>query len=334
MGCRASADTLAPVTDSHAYPPLEPFDTGELAVTAPHVLYYEQCGKPDGEPMLFLHGGPGAGCTTTDRRFFDPEHFRVVLFDQRGCGRSRPVGELTNNSPDDLVADIERLREHLGIDTWHVFGGSWGSTLSLAYAQSHPERCRSLTLRGIWLLTQEEIEWWLYGMRLIQPERWREFAAMVPEAERGNLLDGYWQLFDSADRDVAYRAAAAWAKYEFASCTLLPNPEFLAQVDNPEVSWAVARLEAHYFRNVRFDPDDRLLQNVDRVRSIPGFIVHGRYDIVCPIKSAFDLHERWPESSLVVVDDAGHSSHEPGIMKQLVAATDRIRDHGSPVVRD
>ncbi|MCR9246510.1 MAG: prolyl aminopeptidase [bacterium] len=322
------------MTASDFYPAIEPYDTGELAVDDPHVLYYEQCGNPDGEPILFLHGGPGAGATATDRRFFDPAHFRTVLFDQRGCGRSRPIGELQDNSPDHLVADIERLREHLGIATWHVFGGSWGSSLGLFYGQSHPDRCRSLTLRGIWMLRQEEIDWWLYGMRAIQPERWREFAAQVPEGDRDDLLEGYWRLFESDDRAVALAAAKAWATYEISSCTLLPNPEFGSHFEAPDVAWAVARLEAHYFRNVRPEPDDRLLQNVDRIRDVPGFLVHGRYDIVCPIKSAIDLHDVWPEASLVVVDDAGHSSHEPGITKALVAATDRIRDHGSPVLRD
>ena len=322
------------VVSQHFFPEIEPYAHGELAVDAPHVLYWEQCGNPDGEPILFLHGGPGAGCTATDRRFFDPEHFRIVLFDQRGCGRSRPIGELEANSPAHLVADIERLREQLEIDTWHVFGGSWGSTLTLCYAEAHPERCRSLTLRGIWLLRDEEVEWWLYGMRQIQPERWRAFAEQVPEAERGDLLEGYWRLFCSEDREVAFAAAAQWARYEIASCTLLPNEEFLSHFEDEQVAWAVARLEAHYFRNVRLEPHDRLQRHVDRVRHIPSFIVHGRYDIVCPVKSAVDLHRAWPESSLVIVEDAGHSSHEPGITRELVAATNRIKASGSPALVD
>ncbi|MFK7742077.1 MAG: prolyl aminopeptidase [Planctomycetota bacterium] len=321
------------MANEHFYPEIEPYDHGELHVDPPHALYYEQCGNPDGEPILFVHGGPGAGCSTGDRCFFDPGHFRIVLVDQRGCGRSTPVGDLTANTTAHLIADFERLREQLGIESWHVFGGSWGSTLSLAYAQVHPERCRSLTLRGIWLLQQKELDWWLYGMRQLQPERWHAFASAVPEAERGDLLEGYWRLLHSDDRSVALAAAKSWATYEILSCTLLPNPEFAAHFDEPDVAWAVARLEAHYFRNVRFDPDDQLLRRVDRVRSIPGFIVHGRYDIVCPIESAYELHQAWPESSYVVVDDAGHSSHEPGITRELRAATDRIRDHGSPVVR-
>ena len=320
------------MANQHFYPEIEPFEHGELQVGGPHSLYWEQCGNPDGEPILFVHGGPGAGSTATDRRLFDPSYFRVVLLDQRGCGRSRPLGELRENTTEHLIADYERLREQLGIESWHVFGGSWGSTLSLAYAQAHPDRCRSLTLRGIWMLQQEELDWWLYGMRMIQPERWEEFAGHVPEAERSDLLEAYWTRLNDEDREVALAAAMRWSIYEGASCTLRSNPDFLAYFEDPDVAWAIARLEAHYFRNCRFTPDDRLLRDIDKVRSIPGFIVHGRYDVICPIKAAFDLHQAWPESSLVVVDDAGHSSHEPGITEQLVAATDRIRDHGSPAI--
>lgn len=318
------------MNDDVLYPAVEPYARGHLAVDPPHELYWEQCGNPDGEPILFLHGGPGAGCSTTDRRFFDPAHFRIVLFDQRGCGRSSPIGELAGNSPADLVADIERLREHLEIDRWHVFGGSWGSTLSLCYAEAFPVPVRSLTLRGIWLMRQEELDWWLYGLRQIQPERWREFAGHLPEAQREDLLEGYWQRFDGPDRDAALAAAKAWARYEIASCTLLPNPEFAAHFDDDDVAWAVARLEAHFMRNVRLSPDDKLLREAERIRDIPTFLVHGRYDIVCPVKSALDLKDALPDARLVIVEDAGHSSHERGIARELVAATDRIRDTGSP----
>jgi proline iminopeptidase len=318
------------MVNEHFYPEIEPYETGELKVDAPHVLYWEQCGNPDGEPVLFVHGGPGAGCTEADRRFFDPEHYRIVLLDQRGCGRSRPVGELSNNSADHLVADFERLREQLGIERWHVFGGSWGSTLGLHYAEEHPQRCLTLVLRGIWMLRDEEIAWWLYGMRTIQPEAWRTFAEHLDLAERGDLLEGYWKLFEGADEAAARAAARCWATYEITSCTLVPNEEFTAHFEEPDVAWAVARLEAHYLRNVRFEPHDRLLQRVDRVRDIPAFLVHGRYDIVCPVKSAVDLHDAWPESDLCIVADAGHSSHELGITRELVAATARVRDAGSP----
>ena len=311
-------------------PEVEPYETGALPVDDLHTLYFEQVGQPAGEPVVFLHGGPGAGCSTTDRRFFDPGHFRVVLFDQRGCGRSTPLGELQHNTIDHLVDDIEALREHLGIDTWHVFGGSWGSTLALYYAQHKPERCRSLVLRGVWTIRQEELDWWLYKIRFVQPELWRRFAEHVPEEERCDLLEAYWRRLNGDDREVALAAAKAWSIYEGSCCTLLPNPEFQAMFEDEHTAWALARLEAHYFRGTRFEPDDQLIQNVDRIRHIPSFIVHGRYDIVCPIKTADDLHQAWPEATYVIVPDAGHSSHEPGITRELVAAMARIRDTGSP----
>jgi proline iminopeptidase len=279
---------------------------------------------------LFLHGGPGAGCTTTDRRVFCPDFFRIILLDQRGSGRSSPAGELIDNSIDDLVSDIEALRELFGIETWHVFGGSWGSTLSLYYAQENPGRCRSLIIRGIWLLRDEEIQWWLYGMRLIQPERWKEFAEHLPQEDRGDLLEGYWRKFNSEDKKEAIEAAKVWSIYEGSSCTLLPNEEFEAHFHDAELAFCLARLEAHYFRNVRFKPHDLLLKRIDIIRHIPTFIVHGRYDVICPIASAVDLHQEWPESNLVIVPDAGHSSHEPGITKELVAATNRIKTTGVP----
>ncbi|NNE69947.1 MAG: prolyl aminopeptidase [Rhodothermales bacterium] len=320
------------MANSHFYPEIEPFARGSLDVSAIHTLYWEQCGNPGGEPILFLHGGPGAACSLTDRRFFDPDHFRIVLFDQRGCGRSEPVGELRENSVEELVGDIETLRQELGIESWHVFGGSWGSTLSLYYAQTHPERCRSLTLRGIWLLRDEELDWWLYGIRNIQPELWDRFAGHLPAEERDDLLEGYWRLMNSDDRNVAFEAARQWSLYEGACCTLLPNDEFLSLFEDPGISWSMARLEAHYFRNVRPEPDDLLLQRVGRIQHIPTVIVHGRYDIVCPIKNALDLKAVWPEADLVVVPDAGHSSHEPGITRELVAATNRIAASGSPLL--
>ena len=318
------------MANEHFYPEIEPWQSGILPVDEPHQLYYEQCGNPDGEPILFLHGGPGAGCTETDRRFFDPEHFRIILFDQRGSGRSTPVGDISNNSMADTVRDIEQLRELLGIETWHVFGGSYGSTISLFYAQECPERCRSLTIRGIWLLREEELHWWLYSMGMIQPELWTTFAGHIPEAERHDLLEAYWKRMTGDDREVALEAAKHWAIYEGSCCTLLPNPEFADAFKDPDTAWAVARLEAHYFRNVKPDPDTLLLDRADRIRHIPAFAAHGRYDIVCPIKSLFDLAAAWPELDYQVVDDAGHSSHEPGITKELVAATDRIARSGSP----
>lgn len=314
------------------YPPIEPFASERLAVSSLHTIHLEQCGNPQGVPVLFVHGGPGAGCSATDRRFFDPAVFRVVLVDQRGAGRSRPLGELADNGIDALVADFELIREHLGIARWHVFGGSWGSTLGLYYAECHPQRVMSLCLRGIWLLRQLEIDWWLYGLRHLAPELWRAFAEHLPAAKRSDLLAGYWELLTGDDETKARSAAKAWASYEGSACTLLPNPEFLELLTNDTTSWALARLEAHYLRNQRFEPDERLLRDVHRVRAIPAFLVHGRYDLVCPLVGADDLHRAWPEASYVIVDDAGHSSHEPGIAAQLVAAMDRVARSGSPVL--
>ncbi|MBT4051765.1 MAG: prolyl aminopeptidase, partial [Bacteroidetes Order II. Incertae sedis bacterium] len=271
------------MANQHFYPEIEPYKSGMMPVDDIHTIYWEECGNPDGEPILFIHGGPGAGATETDRRFFDPSYFRIVLFDQRGTVRSTPQGETQNNSIDDLVRDIEQLRTELGIKTWHVFGGSWGSTLSLYYSQECPSSCRTLTIRGIWLLRDEEIQWWLYGMRLVQPERWKVFSEHLPVEDRDDLLEGYWKKFHSEDRDEAREAARIWSVYEGASCTLLPNPEFEAFFHDLDKAWCTARLEAHYFRNVRLDPDDLLLQRVDTIRHIPTFIVHGRYDIVCPV---------------------------------------------------
>ncbi len=316
--------------DRILHPPYEPFRTGTLCVDPPHELYFEECGNPAGLPVLFVHGGPGAGCSAADRRFFDPRHFRVVLVDQRGAGRSTPPGELSGNSAEHLARDFERLREQLGIDRWHVFGGSWGSTLGLYYAERHPERCLSLVLRGIWLFRQFELDWWLYGMRTIQPERWRAFRDHLPEQDRDDLLAGYWRLLTGADRGKALAAARAWSVYEGASCTLLPNEAFTADFEDEHLAWALARLEAHYYRNARFEPDDLLLRDVARIRHIPAFIVHGRYDVICPMQGADDLHRAWPEADFAVVEDAGHTSREPGIARHLVSACERIAASGDP----
>jgi len=318
------------MANEYFFPSIEPFETGTLDIGAPHQLYWEQCGNPQGEPILFLHGGPGAGCSEQDRCLFDPEHFRIVLLDQRGSGRSVPVGDLTDNTMAHTAQDVELLREQLGIEQWHVFGGSYGSTMALYYAQEFPERCKSLVLRGIWLLREEELDWWLYGIRMIQPELWQEFAGFIPEEEHGDLLEAYWKRLTGEDRELALRAAKHWATYEIACCTLLPNPEFASHFDDPDAAWAVARLEAHYFRNVKPDPDTMLLDRVERIRHIPAIAVHGRYDIVCAIKNLIDLADQWPELDTVISPDSGHSSHEPGITKELVAATNRIVRTGSP----
>lgn len=319
------------MANDHFHPPIEPYESGTLDVDSLHQLYWEECGNPRGIPILFVHGGPGAGCSPFDRRFFDPAAFRMVLVDQRGAGRSRPPGELRDNTADHLVADLERLREARKISTWHVFGGSWGSTLAMYYAQEHPDRVRSLVLRGVWLVRDAEIKWWLYDVRWLQPELWRGFAEYVPENERGDLLEAYWQRLTGGDRATALAAARAWSIYEGSSCTLLPNAEFAGMFAEDAMAWSLARLEAHYFRNARFTPDTLLLDRIDRIRHIPAFAVHGRYDIVCPIRSLDDLHRAWPELDCVIVPDAGHSSHEPGITRELVAATRRIAEAGSPV---
>ncbi len=319
------------MANRYFYAEIEPYDSGRFMVDEPHDLYYEQCGNPDGEPILFLHGGPGSGCTAIDRRFFDPQHFRVVLFDQRGSGRSTPVGDISNNSMADTTRDIEQLREILGIETWHLFGGSYGSALSLFYSQAHPQRCKSLTIRGIWMLRDEEIDWWLYRVRWLQPELWNVFAEFIPREERGDLLEAYWKRLTGDDPELALQAARHWSVYEGSCCTLLPNEEFSSKFAEADTAWAIARLEAHYFRNVQPEPDSMLLDRVGRIRHIPAFAVHGRYDIICPVKNLIDLGQAWPELDCVVSPDSGHSSHEPGITKELVAATKRIIATGSPI---
>lgn len=321
---------IPPQVEPLLYGEIEPYRTDVLEVDAPHRLHVEECGNPEGIPILFVHGGPGAGCTEADRRFFDPQRFRVILLDQRGSGRSRPQGELELNTTAHLVADFELLRTRLGIERWHVFGGSWGSTLGLHYAQCHPERVSSLTLRGIWLFRQCDVDWWLDGMRHIQPERWRAFSEHLPPERRGDLLEAYHELLTGPDRERALEAARVWSVYEGSSCTLLPDADFAADFAEPELAWNLARLEAHYLRNQRFEPDDRLLRETDRIRHIPGFLVHGRYDIICPVEGADRLHRAWPGSELVVVEDAGHASRELGTARELVAACDRIAASGDP----
>lgn len=307
------------------YPAILPYDSGRLRVDRRHDLYWEQSGNPDGAPVVFLHGGPGAGASPMHRRFFDPGHYRIVIFDQRGAGRSRPLGDLTDNTTDHLVGDIEALRRHLGIDRWHVFGGSWGSTLALAYAQRHPDRVRSLVLRGIFLMRSQEIEWFLTGMRTIFPEAWEAFARHLPEDERGDLLEGYFRRLTDPDPAVRMAAARAWSVYEGACSTLLPSADAVAAAGEDGHALGLARIEAHYFRNNRFEPETRLLDDIGRIRHIPAAIVQGRYDIVCPIATADELRRAWPEARYVVVADGGHSAMEPGIRNALIDATERFK---------
>jgi len=305
--------------------PIEPYSTGHLRLDSVHTMYWEQSGNPDGAAALFLHGGPGAGATAVHRRFFDPAHYRIVIFDQRGAGRSTPLGETRDNSPEHLVADIERLREELGISRWLVFGGSWGSTLALHYAETHPERCAGLVLRGIFLCRQSEIDWFLYGMRAVFPEAWRALAGFLPESERGDILDAYHRRLIDPDPRIHMPAARAWSLYEGACSTLLPNPETLAAFGEDRLALGLARIEAHFFTRHLFSGEHDLIRRIDRIRLIPGVIVQGRYDMICPIRSADELARAWPEAEYVIVPDAGHSAMEPGIREQLVQATDRMK---------
>jgi proline iminopeptidase len=309
------------------YPEIEPFDSGRLRVSDLHSVYYEQCGNPHGKPVVFLHGGPGAGCNANSRRFFDPAHYRIVLFDQRGCGRSTPHAELRDNTTWHLVADIERLREHLGVERWQVFGGSWGSTLALAYAQTHPERVTELVLRGIFMLRRWELEWFYQrGCDAIFPDVWDSYLAAIPEVERGDLMSAYYRRLTSTDPAVRAAAAKAWSVWEGATSFLFQDPSHIAATGEDQFALAFARIECHYFvHGGFFEHDDQLLRNARRLREIPAVIVQGRYDVVCPARSAWDLHRAWPEADLRIVADAGHSAMEPGITHELVEATDRFR---------
>lgn len=310
---------------SDLYPEIDPYDTGTLAVDSPHCLYWEQSGNPGGVPALFLHGGPGSGATPAHRRFFDPAHYRIVILDQRGAGRSTPLGCLENNTTPHLVADIEALRAHLGVERWLVFGGSWGSSLALAYASAHADRCLGLVLRGIFLCRRAEVDWFMTGMQTVFPEAWRAFAEHLPTGERDDLLANYHKRLTDPDPEVHLPAAQAWSRYEGACSTLKPSPETVAAFDNPGLALGLARIEAHYFRHGLFLEEGELLANVARFRHLPGAIIQGRYDIVCPIRTADALARAWTEATYTIVPDAGHSAMEPGIRKALVKATDRFR---------
>ncbi|WP_158882272.1 prolyl aminopeptidase [Rhodanobacter sp. L36] len=308
------------------YPEIEPYATGRLQVSPLHQLYFEECGNPQGKPVVFLHGGPGGGSNARCRQFFDPAIYRIVLFDQRGCGRSTPHAELTDNTTWDLVADIERLREHLAIDRWQVFGGSWGSTLALAYAQTHPDKVSELVLRGIFMLRRSELEWFYQkGCDALYPDAWETYLNAIPEVERGDLMSAYHRRLTSTDHKTRIDAARAWSVWEGATSFLWQDTAHIASSGEDEFALAFARIECHYFVNGGFfEHDDQLLRNVERIRNIPTVIVQGRYDVVCPMRSAWDLHRAWPEAELKIVQDAGHSGFEPGILDQLIKATDRF----------
>ncbi len=309
------------------YPPIEPHSSGQIAVHAPHVLYYEECGNPKGQPVVFVHGGPGGGLDPRYRRFFDPAHYRIVLFDQRGCGKSTPHAELAHNTTWDLVEDMELLRKKLRIERWMVFGGSWGSTLGLAYAEKHPEAVSALVLRGIFLLRKREIDWFYQdGASHIFPDAWEHYLAPIPPAERGDLVAAYHRRLTSPDVKTRLEAARAWSIWEGSTSTLHYDADLVAKTGASDFALAFARIECHYFVNRGFfEVDDQLLRDVHRIRQIPGVIVQGRYDVVCPAESAWALHRAWPEADLRIVPDAGHSAMEAGILHELVSATDRLR---------
>jgi proline iminopeptidase len=306
------------------YPEIEPFDSGFLKVSDIHTIRYEQVGNPDGKKAVFFHGGPGGGIDPDYRRYFDPKKWHLTLFDQRGCGKSTPFAELRENTTWDLVADTERLREHLGIDEWLAFGGSWGSTLALAYAETHPDRCTGLILRGIFLLRRKELLWFYQeGASAIFPDAWEKYLEPIPPVERGDMMGAYYRRLTSDDPAVRSEAAKAWTIWEASTSKLLPDPKLIAAMGSDTFADAFARIEAHYFVHGAFlESETQLLDDVDRISHLPAVIVQGRYDVVCPATSAWDLHRRWPEAELVIVPDAGHSMKEPGIRSALIEATD------------
>ncbi|MES9823733.1 MAG: prolyl aminopeptidase [Candidatus Thiodiazotropha endolucinida] len=307
------------------YPAIEPFTSQMLPVGNGHRLYVEQVGKPDGIPVLFLHGGPGAGCEPYHRRFFDPDHYRVVLFDQRGCGHSTPYASLEANTTWDLVGDIERIRQQLNIEQWLLFGGSWGSTLALAYAQTYPQRVTGMVLRGIFLCRDEEIRWFYqHGASRVFPDYWEDFIAPIPQQERDDLIHAYHRRL-SGENDIDRMAAAkAWSVWEGRTASLHPNPAVVSFFSDPHTALSLARIECHYFVNHAFLRPNQLLLESDRLADIPGVIVQGRYDLICPMASALELHRAWPGSELKVIGDAGHSAAEPGIRSALIEATDKF----------
>jgi proline iminopeptidase len=309
------------------YPAIDCRVSGHLDVGDGHQVHYEVCGNPDGKPVIFVHGGPGGGITGVYRRLFDPAAYRIILFDQRGCGGSTPHASLEANTTWHLVADMERIREHLGVERWQVFGGSWGSTLALAYAETHPEHVTELVLRGIFLLRKQELVWYYGGgAAALFPDEWEKFCAPIPEDERGDMIAAYYKRLTADNRDVRIEAARAWSMWEGATISLLPNPGRVAGFGNEHFAEAFARIECHYFINGGFiESDGWLLDNVDRVRHIPGVIVQGRYDMATPVASAWDLHKAWPEADFRLVPNAGHAFSEPGILHELIEATDRFR---------
>ena len=308
------------------YPPIEPYNQGKLKVSDLHTIHYEESGNPNGKPVIFLHGGPGGGITPMYRQYFDPQQWRIVIFDQRGCGQSTPYAELSENTTWDLVSDIEKLREELKIDQWVVFGGSWGSTLSLAYAQTHPDSCKGLILRGIFMLRASEIRWFYQeGANHIYPDAWQEYLKPIPVEERGDLLSAYYKRLTSEDHQIRLEAARAWSVWEASTSKLIPSKASKLRFGQAEFAEAFARIECHYFVNQGFfERENLLLENIDRISHLPGVIVQGRYDVVCPMITAWELHQAWQSAEFIVIEDAGHSVSEPGIKDALIKATDRF----------
>ncbi len=321
------------VSKADFYPPIEPYQTGTLRLDAIHTMYFEQSGNPSGVAVVFLHGGPGSGASPSHRQFFDPNFYRIIIFDQRGAGRSTPLGELRDNSTPHLINDLETLREHLAIDRWVVFGGSWGSTLALAYAEHHPQRTMALILRGIFLCRSSEIDWFLAGLRHIFPEAWRKFAGHLVEnaaaidtgGKPAQILLAYHALLTNPDPAVHMPAARVWSMYEGSCSTLLPNEALVANFGSDRMALGLARIEAHYFMNDIFLPKNFLIDNIGKIRHIPTTVVQGRYDMVCPIISADDLVRAFPEADYHIVNDAGHSAFEPGIRDKLIETMEKLK---------
>lgn len=307
------------------YPEIKPYARHELAVAEPHVLYVDESGNANGLPVVFIHGGPGAGCDALSRRFFDPNLYRIVTFDQRGCGRSTPHASLDNNSTWDLVADLERIREHLGIDKWVLFGCSWGSTLALAYAQSHPERVHALLLRGIFLCRPQDFHWFYQeGASRLFPDYWEDYLAPIPAEERGDLMQAFYKRLTGPDQIAQMHAAKAWSTWEGRTATLRPNPQVVERFSDSHRALSIARIECHYFVNNAFLEADQLLRDMPKIAHLPGLIVHGRYDLICPLDNAYALHQAWPNSELQIIRDAGHAASEVGITDALVRGADEM----------
>ena len=313
------------------YPAIQPYAIHSIAVGKPHVLYVEECGNPNGVPVVFLHGGPGAGCEPHHRRYFNPEKYRIVLFDQRGCGRSKPHAELSANTTWDLVGDMEIIRNKLGIERWMVFGGSWGSTLALAYSETYPEKVTGLVLRGIFLARKRDIDWFYqWGTRYLFPDYWQDFEAPVAEADRHDMVPAYYKLLTSNDEQIRLRAAHAWSVWEGRTATLLHDEGVVGHFSATHTALSLARIECHYFMHDSYFRPNQLVEDAHKLKDIPGYIVHGRYDVICPVEQAWELYRAWPSAKLNIIADAGHSVVEKGITDALIAATDELGDMLKP----